>query len=290
MKRSLIALAVTLLGLVAAGRASVAAPAQGRHMVARLPVAASLGEGQMTAGPRAFADFCDTYPEQCLTAGTGDAVPLDAERWGELQQVNAAVNRRIRPQAEVAGADVWKLGASAGDCDEFAVEKRRELLDRGWPSASLLLAVAHIASGEAHLVLTVRTESGDFVLDNLRSGVLPAEKTGYRWLMRQSTLHPRLWVRVNGTHRGTVLVAQLAKKGKAPAVAAVRSRQPAMAVPVAPKPVEPTPSVAPAAPAEEASAKLLKSVPPVDFTAMQAHSLPGLRSVAALSTPWRLDT
>ena len=50
--------------------------------------------------------------------------------------------------------------------------------------------------GEGHAVLTVRTDEGDFILDNLSDTVKPWEATGYRYLKRQSTTHTGRWVSV----------------------------------------------------------------------------------------------
>ena len=50
--------------------------------------------------------------------------------------------------------------------------------------------------GEGHAVLTVRTDKGDFVLDNLNDAVKPWEATGYRYLKRQATNHTGRWVTI----------------------------------------------------------------------------------------------
>jgi predicted transglutaminase-like cysteine proteinase len=91
--------------------------------------------------------------------------------------------------------DVWTINAREGDCDAFAIEKRKELLDIGWPSSALSLTVAY-HHGEAHLLLTVRTDRGELVLDNLRSAVIGVKDTSYRYVMRQSSIHPQLWVSI----------------------------------------------------------------------------------------------
>ena len=50
--------------------------------------------------------------------------------------------------------------------------------------------------GEGHAVLTVRTDEGDYVLDNLTDAIKPWEETGYRYLKRQSTTHTGRWVTI----------------------------------------------------------------------------------------------
>ena len=63
---------------------------------------------------------------------------------------------------------------------------------RGWPAAALALTVAKTPWGEGHLVVTVRTDQGDLVLDNLRSSIVSWRSTGYDWIMRQSERNPQI--------------------------------------------------------------------------------------------------
>jgi predicted transglutaminase-like cysteine proteinase len=43
-------------------------------------------------------------------------------------------------------------------------------------------------------VLTVKTNRGEFVLDNQENQVLAWERTGYRFIKRQSQSDPNQWV------------------------------------------------------------------------------------------------
>jgi predicted transglutaminase-like cysteine proteinase len=179
--------------------------------------AGALAEGAFTPPPKAFFPFCAKFARQCVRTGGDGPVTLDQKHWSELVAVNRRVNSRIKPKAEPAGVDIWTLGAREGDCDAYALEKRKELMDLGWSSSALQLTVVYVASGEAHLVLTARTDGGEFVLDNLRAEVLGVESVGYRFVMRQSTIHPRLWVsvdRVEARHT-TVASAEPASQGPA---------------------------------------------------------------------------
>jgi predicted transglutaminase-like cysteine proteinase len=40
--------------------------------------------------------------------------------------------------------------------------------------------------GAGHAVLMVRTDFGDFILDNKRDAVLPWQETGYRYVKREA--------------------------------------------------------------------------------------------------------
>ena len=92
--------------------------------------------------------------------------------------------------------DVWALPTSGkGDCEDFALLKRKMLIERGWPVSSLAITVGATAQGEAHAVLTVSTDRGDYVLDNLTSSILTSSQTGHVFYARQSG---RGWVSATG--------------------------------------------------------------------------------------------
>lgn len=226
------AFALFALGLMAEPASAI--PGRiGQGVLSVLPSGGHLADGAITASPRAFDDFCGTWTDQCNSDGGGAFVALDEARWRDLEEVNGHVNRSIRPQPDAFGTDVWTIGARDGDCDDYAVEKRKELIDRGWPTNALSLSVAFIRSGEAHLLLVVRTDRGDFALDNLRSRVVAADRTGYRWVARQSTIHPRLWVRVDGVVPETMMLAK-AEKTPAPVAKPQKSTLVVAAVATAP--------------------------------------------------------
>src|SRR5262249_14849769 len=87
----------------------------------------------------------------------------------------------------------WIISPRAGDCNDYAVTKRHELLARGWPSRALLLSEVVTTWGEHHLVVVVSAEKGDFVLDNLNNDVRPVTLAGYRWVRAQSPDNPKFW-------------------------------------------------------------------------------------------------
>lgn len=158
------------------------------------PWAIHLREGRYTLAPFSFAQFCLDYPTECPAAAGAAQVPLNRERMAELAEVNRAVNAAIRPEANVDAIAVWKLDVTAGDCNAYAVQKRHELMRRGWPAASLALTVVRTRRSDAHLVVTVRTDLGDLVLDNLRPNIVSWRRAGYEWVMRQSQGNPQFWV------------------------------------------------------------------------------------------------
>ncbi len=154
--------------------------------------------------PMAHTFFCLKYPDDCQVhkiVVRGDAVALTAQRWAELVRVNAAVNRAIIPRPNTKGlaAEKWLISPKAGECHDYAVTKRHELLALGWPEQDLLLSEVVTSWGEHHLVLVIRTSDGDFVADNLNPDIRSWSKTPYQWVRIQSPDNPLLWSRIAST-------------------------------------------------------------------------------------------
>lgn len=173
----------------------------------QLPSAAAIAEVGRALAPLAFVRFCMRRPSECAAHGRGDTAKLDGASLRELVEVNRDINRSIRPARKPAYAGVgnWEIAPSAGDCNDYAVTKRHELIKRGWPSSALLLTEVETSWGEAHLVLTVTTNDGDYVLDNLSQAVKPWSATRYRWVRRQSGADPSTWVALgSGSERRSI--------------------------------------------------------------------------------------
>ena len=126
-------------------------------------------------------------------------VTLTPERMSELRQINSHVNNTIVDVSDMdqyGREDVWTLPTSGrGDCEDFALMKRKLLLQRGWPASALSISVGTTSSGEPHAVLVVTTVSGEYVLDNLTSSIMRPSQTGHTFLSRQSG---RGWVSASG--------------------------------------------------------------------------------------------
>ena len=181
------------------------------------PTAATMREGGYALAPFSFVKFCLDYPGDCPKSAGPGRIHLTNAHMAELASVNRAVNAAIRPTPDTSAMRFWKLDVSAGDCNAYAVEKRHQLIERGWPAAALALTVAKTSWGEGHLVVTVRTDQGDLVLDNLRSTIVAWQKTGYDFIMRQSEANPQFWVDLDGGEAGAMTAA--AEFGQAPEVA-----------------------------------------------------------------------
>lgn len=152
----------------------------------------------LSQAPYGFVRFCDANPSECADDSRGESrIDATPERLSELDDVNRLVNRSIKPvtDLELYGVtEYWTLPRDAGDCEDYALLKRRILIGRGWPSSALLMTVVRDERGEGHAVLTARTAQGDFVLDNKTEGVKLWSLTPYQFVMRQSYLNPKVWV------------------------------------------------------------------------------------------------
>lgn len=150
--------------------------------------------------PMAYTQFCLRYQNECRSRPVfrGGPVRLTAERWADLKEVNLTINREIIPEANERGlaGEEWLINPGRGDCNDYAVSKRHELLKRGWPARAVLLSEVVTNSGEHHLVVVVRTTDGDLVLDNINPQIRPWSRVPYRWVRIQSPSKAQLWATV----------------------------------------------------------------------------------------------
>jgi predicted transglutaminase-like cysteine proteinase len=165
---------------------------------------AKISFGRPMLPPIGHTRFCLRYPEDCATAEIDlphKPITLTPERWIELNKVNEEVNRDIVAVVTPGNGatEEWVISPAAGDCKDYAVTKRHQLLALGWPPGSLLLAEVIVPDGEHHLVLVVRTNDVDLVLDNLKRNIQPAGMTyrQYQWVRIETAENPKLWVRVD---------------------------------------------------------------------------------------------
>lgn len=121
-----------------------------------------------TLAPTGFYALCADQPRQCEPVAARRPVALS-----EIVAVNRRVNAAIRPRPEPPGQDIWKVGGSMGDCEDYALAKRDALIAAGLGSVNARLAVGTLPSGEYHAMLIVTSKRGDFVLDNLTNELRP---------------------------------------------------------------------------------------------------------------------
>jgi predicted transglutaminase-like cysteine proteinase len=139
--------------------------------------------------------LCAKSPEQCALEGN-DTVSLGIAEIAVLGLVHQTVNAGIRPRNDNGSADRWSIAPAFGDCEDYALTKRAELIRRGWPSRALRIAVAQTRRGEGHAVLVVRTTLGDVVLDNRKPQPLFWYQEDLKWIKIQSRIEPGKWQKV----------------------------------------------------------------------------------------------
>jgi predicted transglutaminase-like cysteine proteinase len=150
--------------------------------------------------PIGHYEFCKTYVSECA-ATYKDAGPmgLTEDKWRTLLDINYTVNTSITPMTdqEIYGVEErWAYPRTVGDCEDFVLLKRKMLMNKGFDPSDLLITVVLQPNGEGHAVLTVRTDRGDFVLDNMRNKVLIWSDTEYTYLKRQADDNPARWVKL----------------------------------------------------------------------------------------------
>ena len=150
-----------------------------------------------TSQPIGHYNYCLEYPADCSSNVVSPIAPkLTEEKWRQLIETNYMANKSVEPVTDLEQYNLeehWTLPGKYGDCEDYVLLKRQLLIDKGWPVSSLLVTVVKQLGGEGHAVLTVRTAKSDYILDNLNAKVLPWNKTEYRYLKRQSTLHSGRW-------------------------------------------------------------------------------------------------
>lgn len=158
--------------------------------------------GDETAIPYGWVDFCQRQPQECAQeALPAENLPLTPKIRRLLRDVNRRVNAAIEPVTNLdhwgTMLDHWDYPTDGkGDCKIFALEKRRQLMAAGVPRQALLMTIVRDHAGMGHAILTVRTDRGDLILDNLSDDILPWTATGYRFVKRQSQEDPNVWLAI----------------------------------------------------------------------------------------------
>jgi predicted transglutaminase-like cysteine proteinase len=139
--------------------------------------------------PLAYLLFCLQHDKECQTGKSG-RVQNSQKLRQTLERVNRSVNRSIRFKSD--STETWNSSGSRGDCEDYALTKRKLLLRAGVPAGALRLATVRTRRGEGHAVLVVMTSSGELVLDNARANIVERSQTDYRWISIASK-DPRRW-------------------------------------------------------------------------------------------------
>jgi predicted transglutaminase-like cysteine proteinase len=154
-----------------------------------------------TTQPIGHYEFCLREPDECRQKSARQApVELTKKLWAAMVDINNTVNAMVTPRTDMemwGKEELWSYPTNIGDCEDYALEKRRQLMAFGVPAGNLLMTVVRQPNGEGHAVLTVRTSRGEFILDNLEPRVLAWTETEYTYLKRQSERSSGAWVAID---------------------------------------------------------------------------------------------
>ena len=155
--------------------------------------------GDVTRSPIGWVEFCAENASECQShAAQPRDIVLSQTAWRDLVRVNRWVNENIKPMTDMDHWGViekWSLPTDGyGDCEDYVLLKRKMLIDAGWPREALLITVVRDKMNEGHAVLTVKTDKGEFILDNQNENIVAWTETGYRFVKRQSQSDKNVWV------------------------------------------------------------------------------------------------
>ncbi|WP_209833089.1 transglutaminase-like cysteine peptidase [Ruegeria sp. HKCCE3926] len=169
------------------------------------PVAHASGNGFIPSvaaspPPSGAANLCAEYKWACAKKRS---VSLSSQQELKVvEQVNRRVNRSTREvtdQSQYKMTERWALPtARGGDCEDFALLKKRDLIHAGVDPSKLLIATVLDTRRVPHAVLVYRSSKGDLVLDNLTNRIKPWTATRYLFLRMQDPNRPGRWVGVYG--------------------------------------------------------------------------------------------
>ena len=158
-----------------------------------------VGLGASARPPIGWVEFCSEYPRECdgKVLEARDVV-LTPKAWKDVVRINKTVNEQVKPMTDLEHWGVverWSYPDDGyGDCEDYVLLKRKLLMQAGWPRQALLITVVRDQKGEGHAVLTVKTDKGEFILDNQEDQILLWSETGYRFVKRQSQTDANAWV------------------------------------------------------------------------------------------------
>jgi predicted transglutaminase-like cysteine proteinase len=163
-------------------------------------------DGPIADAPQGFTEMCVRDRVLCML-GDGTATgrpelrpaPLPAFVKAINAEVNRHVTRRTDQQTQGVG-EYWSRPSGpqpAGDCEDFAIEKRVRLTEAGFPADRMFYGVAFVRGLGLHTVLVLRLADGDYVLDSMTPHILRWQQSHYVWLRRQVAGAPLLWQRMS---------------------------------------------------------------------------------------------
>ncbi len=186
-----------------------ATTAQAQAELAALPRAGApiVASGDARA-PYAWVDFCKRKPAECLVnPAEPEIVEMTPKLWKTLVSFNSRINREIEAitdQDHWGVVDRWDIPEDGkGDCEDYVLLKRKRLAEAGIPRRAMRATVVIDEENAGHAVLMIRTDRGDYILDNKRNAILPWSQTGYVYVKREAQDQTG-WTSLGGQATSTV--------------------------------------------------------------------------------------
>jgi predicted transglutaminase-like cysteine proteinase len=185
------------MAMAAALTAAAILPAADAEAANERPLYIAIGAS--ARAPIGWIEFCSETPSECNTRPMeARDVVLSQKSWKDLVRINKWVNDNVKPMTDLEHWGVverWSYPTDGyGDCEDYVLLKRKMLMQAGWPRQALLITVVRDIKGEGHAVLTVKTDKGEYILDNQEEPVMLWSDTNYRFVKRQSQTDPNAWV------------------------------------------------------------------------------------------------
>jgi predicted transglutaminase-like cysteine proteinase len=203
-----VAKVAVVLGIVAGGYFVTQSPTEAQSLKASY-----ISVGGPTLVPYGWVDFCNRYAGECATKPMPALdVNFTAQSFKVIKRINAWANANIKAKSDSdhwSTVDRWDYPTDGyGDCEDFVLLKRRLLMEEGFPRQGLLVTVVKDEHGDGHAVLTVKTNQGEFILDNLVEEVKPWARVPYKFVKRQSQTDPNQWVDIGDETSAPLVVSR----------------------------------------------------------------------------------
>lgn len=148
--------------------------------------------------PSGASQLCQRYSWACSDRSSQS---IDGRReLSVVKQINRHVNastREISDQSQYRLQEKWALPTKlGGDCEDFVLLKKRNLIEAGVDPKRLLIATVLDTRRRGHAVLVYRSPRGDMVLDNVTNQIKAWSATRYLFLRMQDPNQPRRWLGV----------------------------------------------------------------------------------------------
>ncbi len=169
--------------------------------------------GGVVRAPLGWNDFCTRYARECQReVFTGQTIVLDEATRDLLHRVNVGVNAAIQATTDRVQwntAERWDFAETGlGDCEDYVLLKQRWLVSAGLHRDAVLVTVVTDLAGDGHAVLTIRTDQGDYILDNMVDDMKLWRETPYSFVKRQSSFVSTEWVSLNGGGASPAMVSR----------------------------------------------------------------------------------